>query len=167
MSRLRAAVVRLGAFLAVAAAGYAAVLLLMSSTQERLIFLGQPPRAEVRFAFGADVHERWVDVPRALLRHPLRTDDALARAAAPVALIHGGADNVMPFAHSERLHAGFPHARLVRVAGGGHNDLPALRHSTTRCAKRSRHLEAGRYSAPRQPGAPQRQRSRPSWCVSP
>jgi hypothetical protein len=254
---LRAAVVRLGAFLAVAAAGYAAVLLLMWSTQERLIFLGQPLRSEYRFAFGDDVHEAWVDVPgarlhalhlrlpapdgvvfflhgnagnlagwfadvefyrranhdlvmldyrgygkssgritsqaqleadvraawdalvprepgvrrvivgqslgaglaaplaaevrpdalvlvtpfeslealagevvpwvpRALLRYPLRTDEALARVAAPVWLIHGDADDVVPFAHSERLHARFPDARLRRVAGGGHNDLPAL-----------------------------------------
>jgi pimeloyl-ACP methyl ester carboxylesterase len=65
-------------------------------------------------------------VPRALLRYPLRTDEALARVDAPVWLIHGDADDVVPFAHSERLHARFPRTRLYRVAGGGHNDLPAF-----------------------------------------
>jgi pimeloyl-ACP methyl ester carboxylesterase len=247
----------LGAVLSVAAAGYAAVLVLLWSMQERMIFLGQPLAAEHRFAFGDDVHETWIDVPgarlhalhlrrpapdgvvfflhgnagnlagwfadvdfyrrlnldlvmldyrgygkssgritsqaqleadvraawdalvphdagrrrlivgqslgaglaaalaadvgpdalvlvtpfeslealagevfpwvpRALLRYPLRTDEALSRVAAPVWLIHGDADDVVPFAHSERLHARFPHAQLRRVVGGGHNDLPAF-----------------------------------------
>lgn len=65
-------------------------------------------------------------VPQALLRYPLRTDAALARVTAPVWLIHGDADDVIPFAHSERLQRVAPHATLVRVRGGGHNDLPAF-----------------------------------------
>ncbi|WP_162911107.1 alpha/beta hydrolase [Azohydromonas sediminis] len=69
-------------------------------------------------------YDPWV--PQALLRYPLRTDAALARVTAPVWLIHGDADDVIPFANSERLQRVAPHATLVRVRGGGHNDLPAF-----------------------------------------
>jgi alpha-beta hydrolase superfamily lysophospholipase len=65
-------------------------------------------------------------VPRALLRYPLRTDEALARVQAPVWLVHGDADEVIAFAHSERLAARHPQVRLQRVPGGGHNDLQGL-----------------------------------------
>jgi pimeloyl-ACP methyl ester carboxylesterase len=69
-------------------------------------------------------HYAWV--PRALLRYPLRTDEAVARLATPLVLVHGEHDEVIGLHHSERLLARAPaaaRARLVRVAGAGHNDL--------------------------------------------
>lgn len=65
-------------------------------------------------------------VPGALLRYPLRTDEALPRVPPPLWLIHGDADEVVPYAHSERLHRQVPQATLVRIPGGGHNDLQDL-----------------------------------------
>jgi uncharacterized protein len=66
-------------------------------------------------------HYRWV--PGALLRYPLRTDEALARVKSPVLLLHGARDEVIDAAHSERLQRIAPHAERVLVPGAGHNDL--------------------------------------------
>lgn len=61
--------------------------------------------------------------PRRLLRYPLRTDQWLPRAQAPVLIIHGERDDIIPIAHAERLAALRPDAELVRIDGAGHNDL--------------------------------------------
>jgi hypothetical protein len=69
-------------------------------------------------------HYRWV--PQALLRYPLRTDEALARVRSPVLLVHGELDDVIAPWHSERLLRLAPHAEHVVVAGAGHNDLQMM-----------------------------------------
>ena len=66
-------------------------------------------------------HYRWV--PQALLRYPLRTDEALARVRSPVLLVHGERDELISPRHSERLRLVAPHAELVLIRGAGHNDL--------------------------------------------
>lgn len=69
-------------------------------------------------------HYQWV--PAALLRYPLRTDEAVARLNGRVLLLHGERDEVIGLHHSERLLARAVAARqahLVRVPGAGHNDL--------------------------------------------
>lgn len=69
-------------------------------------------------------------VPAALLRYPLRTEDAVVRLRSPLLLIHGQADALIAPAHSEALFALAPQARLVRIPLAGHNDLdrfPAYR----------------------------------------
>jgi uncharacterized protein len=66
-------------------------------------------------------HYRWV--PAALLRYPLRTDEALERVKSPVLLVHGARDEVIEPAHSERLQRIVQHAERVFVPGAGHNDL--------------------------------------------
>lgn len=56
-----------------------------------------------------------------LMRHPF---DSLARAPrvrAPVLLVHGDADEVVPVAHGRRLAAAFPDARYIELPGLGHN----------------------------------------------
>ncbi|MCW5634951.1 MAG: alpha/beta fold hydrolase [Rubrivivax sp.] len=65
-------------------------------------------------------------VPGALLRYPLRTDEAVAQLAVPLLLVHGDNDEVIGIEHSQRLLARAPPAagaRLLRVRGAGHNDL--------------------------------------------
>ncbi len=59
-----------------------------------------------------------------LLKYPFRTDQWLPEVACPVYLIHGTKDDIIPFDASERLTnlIRAPH-RLVRIEGGGHNDL--------------------------------------------
>jgi pimeloyl-ACP methyl ester carboxylesterase len=69
----------------------------------------------------AGEHYRWV--PTALLRYPLRTDEALARVRAPVLLVHGERDELIAPHHSQRLQRSAPHAELVVIPGAGHNDL--------------------------------------------
>jgi pimeloyl-ACP methyl ester carboxylesterase len=66
-------------------------------------------------------HYRWV--PSALLRYPLRTDEALARVKSPVLLLHGARDDIIDPAHSERLQRVAPHAERALVPDAGHNDL--------------------------------------------
>ncbi len=66
-------------------------------------------------------HYRWV--PRALLRYPLRTDEALARIESRVLLVHGTNDEIIGAAHSQRLLRVAPHAERVLIEGAGHNDL--------------------------------------------
>lgn len=68
-------------------------------------------------------HYPWV--PAALLRYRLRTDDWIARIRGPVLLLHGQQDTLIPPAHSEALARLHPQARVVLVAGAGHNDLQA------------------------------------------
>ncbi len=69
----------------------------------------------------ARAHYRWV--PPALLRYPLRTDDALTRVRSPVLLVHGERDDIIDPAHSERLLRAAPQAERVLVPDAGHNDL--------------------------------------------
>lgn len=52
--------------------------------------------------------------------------DTLAKAGAisiPTLVVHGEADEIVPFRMGERLATAIPGARLVRVAGGRHGDL--------------------------------------------
>jgi fermentation-respiration switch protein FrsA (DUF1100 family) len=50
----------------------------------------------------------------------------VGRVAAPLVLIHGSRDDVVPVAMGRRLAAARPGARWVEVAGTGHNEFPGL-----------------------------------------
>lgn len=50
----------------------------------------------------------------------------LARVAAPVTLIHGGRDEVVPVEMGRRLARVCPDARYLEVPGASHNDFPGL-----------------------------------------
>lgn len=65
-------------------------------------------------------------LPPQVVRYPLRTDRAVTRIRGPLLLVHGERDDIIPFAESIKLQALVPQAKLVRVAGGGHNDLQDL-----------------------------------------
>jgi pimeloyl-ACP methyl ester carboxylesterase len=58
-----------------------------------------------------------------LLRHRFDTLSKAPQIAIPVIIVHGTADEVVPFPMGERLSRAFPHAALTPIAGGGHNDL--------------------------------------------
>ena len=62
-------------------------------------------------------------VPSALLRYPLRTDQALPHIRGPVWMAHGERDDVIPPQHAERLLTRAAQAQLLRVDGAGHNDI--------------------------------------------
>ena len=69
----------------------------------------------------AQEHYPWV--PAAVLRYPLRTDQALPRVHGSVLLLHGERDTLIAPVHSQRLLRLAPAARLVMVPGAAHNDL--------------------------------------------
>jgi hypothetical protein len=55
--------------------------------------------------------------------------DSQARAPSvelPVVVIHGTADDLVPFEMGQALARRFPRARLVPIAGAGHVDIPGL-----------------------------------------
>lgn len=67
-------------------------------------------------------------VPPFIVSNPYRSDELLARFDRPVLLLHGVADEVIPFAHSESLAGLNPIARLVALPGthnSGHSSRPA------------------------------------------
>ena len=57
-----------------------------------------------------------------ILQYPLRTTDRAAAVSAPVLVLHGDADEMIPVAHGRGLAAAFPAAEYVEVPGKGHND---------------------------------------------
>lgn len=84
-----------------------------------------PPAAlilECTFASLASMADGY-HVPRWLVRHPFLNDEAIGRIKAPVLLVHGERDRVIPIAHSEALKRARPDAELLRL-DCDHNDLP-------------------------------------------
>ncbi len=88
---MKALATSLLALLAIAGAGYAALLALLWFGQEKLIFLPTPLPADHRFGHGPDVHEAWIDVPGARL-HALHLK--LPRPDGIVFYLHGNAGNL-------------------------------------------------------------------------
>ena len=78
------------------------------------------------FSMAELAREHYPWVPSALLRYPLATGEALARVKGPVLLVDGGRDTLIPPAHSQRLREVAPHATLLHLPEGGHNDLHLL-----------------------------------------
>ncbi|MDO9074436.1 MAG: alpha/beta fold hydrolase [Rubrivivax sp.] len=68
-------------------------------------------------------HEHYPWVPDAVLRYPLRTDDALRRLQGRVLLVHGLRDTLIAPEHSERLRALVPSAEWLPVPDAGHDDI--------------------------------------------
>lgn len=64
---------------------------------------------------------RWV------LRYHLRTDLWIRNVKCHTYILHGTKDRLIPIRHSEHLQALNPHMiTLIRIKGGGHNNLPAF-----------------------------------------
>jgi uncharacterized protein len=83
---------------------------------------------EAPFTSAADVgaHHYWFVPVRLLMRDQFRSDLRIGKVRAPVLVVHGENDTVVPISLGERLYGlvRMP-KRLVRVAGAGHNDLGA------------------------------------------
>lgn len=67
----------------------------------------------------------WPLLPGWLLRYPLPTNAFITRVKAPVVLVHGTRDQLIPYASSLRLCALQPGVSLLAVPGAGHNGLLA------------------------------------------
>jgi fermentation-respiration switch protein FrsA (DUF1100 family) len=69
----------------------------------------------------------WFVPVRLLMRDTFRSDLRIATVKAPVLILHGDADAVVPIAYGERLYALIPgRKQMVRFAGGEHVDLDRL-----------------------------------------
>jgi len=81
---------------------------------------------EAPFTSAADVAARtyWYLPVRALMKDPFRSDARIGQIKAPLLIMHGTRDGVVPFALGERLFAlANEPKRFVRFADGGHSDL--------------------------------------------
>src|SRR6516165_429956 len=80
------------------------------------------------FTSAADVGAQsyWFVPVRLLMKDQFRSDLRIGKVTAPVLVLHGERDNIVPMALAERLY-GLINApkRFVRFAGVGHNDLGA------------------------------------------
>jgi len=78
-----------------------------------------------RLAHVARVHYPWLPADR-LLRYRFLSDEAIGRVRAPLSIIHGTGDEVIPFELGKRLaEMAEQPVEFVPVQGGGHNDLDA------------------------------------------
>jgi uncharacterized protein len=81
---------------------------------------------EAPFTSAADVGAAayWYLPVRLLMKDPFHSDTRIGRVTAPLLVLHGARDGVVPIAQGERLFllANEP-KRFVRFAEGGHNDL--------------------------------------------
>src|ERR1700730_392669 len=83
---------------------------------------------EAPFTSAADVGaQRYWFVPvRLLMKDQFRSDLRIGKVAAPVLVVHGEDDGIVPIALGERLYRLIDAPkRFVRIAGAGHNDLGA------------------------------------------
>jgi len=64
---------------------------------------------------------------RYVLRYHLRTDKWIRKVNCHTYIIHGTKDMLIPIKHSEKLQQLSPNKiTLIRIAGGGHNNLPSF-----------------------------------------
>ena len=80
------------------------------------------------FTSAADVAagRYWFAPVRLLMKDQFRSDLRIGKVTAPVLVLHGDRDTVVPFAFGERLYEMITAPKkFVRFPGGGHNDLGA------------------------------------------
>jgi fermentation-respiration switch protein FrsA (DUF1100 family) len=69
----------------------------------------------------------WFLPVRLLMKDQFRSDLRIAHVTAPVLIMHGDADGIIPIRFGQRLFSLIPgKKRMVRFPGGGHNDLDAF-----------------------------------------
>lgn len=81
---------------------------------------------EAPFTAIADIaaERYWFAPVRALVRDPFDSAGRIAALRAPLLIVHGTEDSVVPFAHGRRLfEVAVEPKRFVRLVGGGHTNL--------------------------------------------
>lgn len=97
--------------------GTAAALYLASSRPVRAVVLSAP------FTTARDLARvHYPYAPRVALRLKLNNLERVRRLEAPVLVLHGTDDEVVPFRLGQEVAAASPHAELVAIPGAGHND---------------------------------------------
>jgi uncharacterized protein len=80
------------------------------------------------FTSAADIgaSRYWFVPVRLLMKDQYRSDLRIGKVTAPVLVLHGERDDIVPIAQGERLYELITAPkRFVRIPGGGHNDLGA------------------------------------------
>lgn len=76
------------------------------------------------YSLEALVAHRLPLIPPQLLKYPLRSHSWIGAVQSPVAIVHGTADTVVPYAEMERLAAVVPASVAVYpIEGAGHDDI--------------------------------------------
>ncbi|MEM6632120.1 MAG: alpha/beta fold hydrolase [Bacteroidota bacterium] len=89
----------------------------------RMLILDSP-----YFSFYHNI-KRWAFILplKYILRYQIRTDQFITQVEAPIYIIHGDKDRLIPISHSYRLKAIRPQdIELMVIEGGGHNNLPSF-----------------------------------------
>lgn len=66
---------------------------------------------------------RWLPLAPFLAGDAFPNAERAAALDVPLLIVHGTADDIVPFAEGERLHAAVPRSELWPIEGAGHNDL--------------------------------------------
>ncbi len=106
-----------GRSLGSAAAAQVAARLKDRGTPPAALVLESPFLSVVAFAAG-------YGAPAFLVKNPFRTDEILPTLDAPVLIIHSRQDEIVPFAHGERLNTITPGSTLIEM-NGTHNSVLA------------------------------------------
>ncbi len=69
------------------------------------------------------VQKRVFYFPEVFIPFPMRSDLRIGKIAAPMLIVHGERDDVIPVAQGEALSRLAPHSRFVKVPDAFHNDL--------------------------------------------
>jgi fermentation-respiration switch protein FrsA (DUF1100 family) len=78
----------------------------------------------------------WYVPVRPLIKDPFRSDLRIGEVTAPVLVLHGTQDDIVPMHFGERLYAMIrAPKRFVRLAGAGHNDHDADAYGTTQAVR--------------------------------
>ena len=93
--------------------------------------LEHPPRGLVLQSTFTGIRDmarlHYAVVPRFLVPDAYPSLQRIRRLRSPLLVIHGEADDLVPFSHGQALFAAAPEPkRLHRVAGAGHNDMMAV-----------------------------------------
>jgi fermentation-respiration switch protein FrsA (DUF1100 family) len=71
----------------------------------------------------AQAHYPFIPV-RWLMKDQFHSDERIGKVKAPILILHGDRDRVIPISYGERLYASAPEPKeIVRFAGGDHEDL--------------------------------------------
>ncbi|MCA9244133.1 MAG: alpha/beta fold hydrolase [Phycisphaerales bacterium] len=62
--------------------------------------------------------------PPQLLKHPFRNDEVVASLDAPILILHGVQDSIVPIANGRQLAKIAKHAELIEFPDAGHNNMP-------------------------------------------
>jgi uncharacterized protein len=128
-----------------AAAARAALLDRPGVDPARLVYLGESLGAAVALALALDhppaglvlqsaftsirdmARRHYPFVPRALVPDAYRSLEGIGELHAPLLVVHGEDDDIVPLLHGEELYAAAPEPKQLEVLRGvGHNDLIAL-----------------------------------------